>query len=145
MEPTKVGAPQADRPDIHRRDLDWVSDQIDGGDATLGKGEVKHRRAACRPAPRWPRSRRRRLQGVQLAVSAWREASYFSGAERAALALSEAMARLSDHAEAAPDEVWNNARKRFHERGLSALHVAVTNLFNRLDITTRQLAGAWAP
>lgn len=81
------------------------------------------------------------------AVSAWREAPYFSDAERAALALTEAMTRLSDRADAVPDEVWNEAKRHFDDRALSAvvMHVAVTNLFNRLNVTTRQPAGAWGP
>jgi AhpD family alkylhydroperoxidase len=81
------------------------------------------------------------------AVSAWREAPYFTDAERAALALSEAMTRLNDRADPVPDDIWNEAKKHFDDRALSALllHVAVTNLFNRLNVTTRQPAGAWAP
>jgi AhpD family alkylhydroperoxidase len=81
------------------------------------------------------------------AVSAWREAPYFTDAERSALALSEAMTRLSDRADAVPDEIWDDAKKHFDERALSALvlHIAVTNLFNRLNVTTRQIAGSWAP
>jgi AhpD family alkylhydroperoxidase len=81
------------------------------------------------------------------AVSAWREAPYFSDAERAALALSEAVTRLNDRADPVPDEVWTEAAKHFDERALSALvlHVAVTNLFNRLNVSTRQIAGAWGP
>jgi AhpD family alkylhydroperoxidase len=81
------------------------------------------------------------------AVTAWREAPYYSEAERAALALTEAMTRLSDRADPVPDEVWNAAKQHFEDRALSALvlHVAVTNLFNRLNVTTRQVAGVWGP
>lgn len=81
------------------------------------------------------------------AVSAWREAPYFTDAERAALALTEAMTRLSDRADPVPDDIWNEAKKYFDDRALSAvvMHVAVTNLFNRLNVTTRQPAGAWGP
>jgi len=76
-------------------------------------------------------------------VSAWREAPYFSDAERAALALAEAMTRLDDRADPVPDEVWNDAKKYFDERALSGLVVwiATTNFFNRLNVTTRQPAG----
>jgi len=79
-----------------------------------------------------------------LAVAAWREALYFSDAERAALALAEAMTRLSDRADPVPDQVWAEAAKHFDERALAGLvlSVAVTNLFNRLNVTTRQPAGA---
>ena len=79
-------------------------------------------------------------------VSAWREAPYFSDAERAAMALAEAMTRLGDRADPVPDEIWNEAKKHFDERALSGLvlWIATTNLFNRLNVTTRQPAGvAW--
>jgi AhpD family alkylhydroperoxidase len=43
------------------------------------------------------------------AVAAWREAPYFTDAERAALALTEAVTRLSDRSDAVSDEVWAEA------------------------------------
>jgi AhpD family alkylhydroperoxidase len=81
------------------------------------------------------------------AVAAWREAPYFTDAERAALALAEAATRLSDRADAVPDEVFEEAARHYDERGLAALilSVATTNLFNRLNVTTRQVAGCWIP
>ena len=77
-------------------------------------------------------------------VAAWREAPYFTDAERAALALTEAATRLADRADPVPDEIWEEARKHYDERGLAAiiLMIATTNLFNRLNATTRQIAGA---
>lgn len=77
------------------------------------------------------------------AVAAWREAPYFSDAERAALALAESATRLSDRADAVSDEVWDEAARHYDEPGLAAivLMIAVTNLFNRLNATTRQPAG----
>lgn len=77
------------------------------------------------------------------AVSAWREAPYFTDAERAALALSEAMTRLSDREDAVPDQIWNEAAKHYDEPALAALvlWIAITNLYNRLNVTTRQPAG----
>jgi AhpD family alkylhydroperoxidase len=77
------------------------------------------------------------------AVAAWRETSYFTDAERAALALSEAVTRLSDRPDPVPDEIWNEAARRFDEQGLAALLLAisVTNVFNRLNVSTRQVAG----
>ncbi|MGW7080226.1 carboxymuconolactone decarboxylase family protein [Streptomyces sp. NPDC054871] len=78
-------------------------------------------------------------------VAAWREAPYFTEAERAALELAEAATRLADSADAVNDEVWDAAATHFDEKQLAALvlMVGVTNLFNRLNATTRQIAGAW--
>jgi len=77
-------------------------------------------------------------------VAAWREAPYFTDAERAALALTEAATRLADRADPVPDEIWEEATKHYDEKGLAAiiLMIATTNLFNRLNATTRQIAGA---
>jgi len=79
------------------------------------------------------------------AVAAWREAPYFTEAERAALALAEAVTRLSDRADPVPDEIWDQAARHYDERGLAALilMIATTNFFNRLNVSTRQPAGAW--
>jgi len=78
-------------------------------------------------------------------VAAWREAPYFSDAERAALALAEAATRLADRPDPVPDQVWDAAAAHYDEKGMAAivLMIAVTNLFNRLNATTRQVAGAW--
>jgi AhpD family alkylhydroperoxidase len=78
-------------------------------------------------------------------VVAWREAPYYTDAERAALALAEAATRLADRPDPVPDEVWDAAADYFDEKGMAAIIVmiAVTNLFNRLNATTRQVAGAW--
>ena len=77
------------------------------------------------------------------AVAAWREAPYFSDAERAALALTEAVTRLADRADPVPDDIWDEAARNFDEKGLAAilLMIATTNLFNRLNAPTRQVAG----
>jgi AhpD family alkylhydroperoxidase len=78
-------------------------------------------------------------------VAAWRETPYFSPAERAALELAEAATRLADRADAVNDEVWDAAATHFDEKQLAAivLMIGVTNMFNRLNATTRQIAGAW--
>jgi alkylhydroperoxidase family enzyme len=78
-------------------------------------------------------------------VAAWREAPYFSDAERAALALTEAVTRLSDQADPVPDGIWDEAAQHYDERGLSALllMIATTNVYNRLNVPTRQVAGSW--
>jgi len=77
------------------------------------------------------------------AVAAWREAPYFTEAERAALALAEAVTRLADRADPVPDEIWEEARRHYDEKGLAAiiLMIAMTNFFNRVNVTVRQVAG----
>jgi AhpD family alkylhydroperoxidase len=77
-------------------------------------------------------------------AAAWREAPCFNDAERAALALAEAMTRLSDRDDPVPDEVWNAAAKHYDTQALAALilWIATNNLYNRIDVTTRQPAGA---
>ncbi|MCA1669107.1 MAG: carboxymuconolactone decarboxylase family protein [Thermomicrobia bacterium] len=79
------------------------------------------------------------------AVVAWRETPYFTDAERAALALAESATRLADRADPVPDTIWEEAARHYDEQGLAAivLMIATTNLFNRLNVTTRQVAGAW--
>ncbi|AIC30370.1 carboxymuconolactone decarboxylase protein (plasmid) [Rhizobium etli bv. mimosae str. IE4771] len=81
------------------------------------------------------------------AVSAWRDTPYFSDAERAALALTEAVTRTSDRADPVPDEIWDEATRHYDGRSLAALVVAIANInvWNRLNIATRQIAGAWKP
>jgi AhpD family alkylhydroperoxidase len=78
-------------------------------------------------------------------VAAWREAPYSTDAERAALALAEHATRLADQADAVPDAVWEEAAQHYDEQGLASLvlMIAVTNLFNRINAATRQIAGAW--
>jgi AhpD family alkylhydroperoxidase len=77
------------------------------------------------------------------AVAAWRETDLFTEAERAALALAESMTRLADRTDPIPDEVWDEAAKHFDETQLAGLvlWVATTNLFNRINVATRQGAG----
>lgn len=78
------------------------------------------------------------------AVAAWREAPYFSDAERAALALTEAATRLSDRADPVPDEIWEGAARHYKEPALAALviEIAVINVWNRFNVITKQLAGS---
>jgi AhpD family alkylhydroperoxidase len=80
------------------------------------------------------------------ASAAWRDAPYFTDAERAALALSEAITRVADREDPVPDEIWNEAAKHYDQRALSALilSIALINVWNRLNVATRQVAGEWA-
>jgi AhpD family alkylhydroperoxidase len=78
-------------------------------------------------------------------VAAWREAPYFSDAERAALALAEAATRLADRPDPVPDEIWEEAARHYDEPQLAALVVAIAaiNAWNRVNATTRQISGEW--
>ena len=79
------------------------------------------------------------------AVAVWREAPFFTDAERAALALTESVTRLADRsADAVSDELWDEVADHFDEKQLSAiiLMIATTNLFNRLNATVKEPAGA---
>jgi len=78
------------------------------------------------------------------AVAAWRETPYFTDAERAALALTEAVTRLADRIDPVPDAIWDEAAQHFDEQGLAALllMIATTNLFNHLNVPIRQAAGS---
>lgn len=79
------------------------------------------------------------------AVSAWRDAPYFTDAERAALALAEAVTRLSDRPDPVSDDVWSEAARLYDEQQLAALliRIALLNVWNRLNVSTRQVAGEW--
>ena len=80
-------------------------------------------------------------------VAAWREAPYFTDAERAALALTEAVTRLADRPDPVPDEIWNEATRHYDEKELAALvlSIAMINVWNRVNVATRQIAGNWKP
>ena len=80
------------------------------------------------------------------AVAAWREAPYFTDAERAALALTEAVTRLSDRTDPVPDAIWDEAARHYDEQALAALilSISATNVWNRLNATTRQIAGEYS-
>ena len=78
------------------------------------------------------------------AVAAWREAPYFTDAERAALALAEAVTRLADQSDPVPDAIWDEAAKYYDDKGLAALilWIGTTNLFNRVNRSIKQPAGS---
>jgi AhpD family alkylhydroperoxidase len=78
-------------------------------------------------------------------LAAWKDAPYFTDAERAALALAEAGTRLSDQSDPVPDAVFAEAAKHYDERALAALIVGIAaiNTWNRLNVLTGQVAGEW--
>ena len=71
------------------------------------------------------------------AVAAWRDAPYFT----------EAVTRIADHANAVSDEIWAEAGRHYDEQGLAALLIAISaiNVWNRLNVATRQVTGEWKP
>lgn len=80
------------------------------------------------------------------AVAAWRDTPYFDDAERAALALTEAVTRLNDRDEAVSDAIWDEAAHHYDEKALAGLVLAIANInvWNRLNVATRQIAaGDW--
>jgi AhpD family alkylhydroperoxidase len=80
-------------------------------------------------------------------VAAWREATVFTEAERAALELTEQGTRIADAAGGVTDEAWANAAKHYDEDQLAALvlRIALINTWNRLNVITRQPAGDYQP
>jgi AhpD family alkylhydroperoxidase len=78
-------------------------------------------------------------------VAAWRDAPWFEDAERAALALTEAVTRVADRPESVTDDIWADAAKHYDETQLGGLlvEIAAINVWNRLNVATRAVAGAW--
>jgi AhpD family alkylhydroperoxidase len=121
-----AGVPQETLELAHLR-----ASQINGCSACVDAGARSARKAGVTDERLW-------------AVAAWREAPYFSDAERAALALAEAVTRLGDRSgDAVPDELWDEVADHFDEQQLAGLilWIATTNLFNRLNATIKEPAG----
>ena len=80
-------------------------------------------------------------------VAAWREATVFTDAERAALELTEQGTRIADGAGGVTDEAWANAAKYYDSDQLAALvcTIAVINAYNRLNVICRNLGGDYQP
>ncbi|PPK68452.1 carboxymuconolactone decarboxylase family protein [Actinokineospora auranticolor] len=78
-------------------------------------------------------------------VAAWREAPYFTEAERVALELTEVLTRLADHPDPVTDELWARAQEHYDEQAISALVLAIANIntWNRVNAAIRQVAGSW--
>ena len=80
-------------------------------------------------------------------IAAWREATVFTEAERAALELTEQGTRIADAAGGVTDEAWANAAKHYDDDQLAALVslIALINVYNRMNVITRQPAGSYQP
>ncbi len=94
-------------------------------------------------------SRELRMAGERdariFSVAAWRESPYYTDAERAALALTEAATRLADRPDAVTDELWDDVATHYDEPQLAGLVLAISaiNTWNRLNAVTRQVSGEW--
>ena len=79
-------------------------------------------------------------------VAAWREATVYTEAERAALELAEQATRIADTT-GVSDEVWAGAAKHFDEEQLTTLvaDISIINAFNRANVITRQPTGFYQP
>jgi AhpD family alkylhydroperoxidase len=80
-------------------------------------------------------------------VAAWREATVFTDAERAALELAEQGTRIADAAGGVTDEAWANAAKHYDDDQLATLVslIALINTYNRMNVIVRQPAGDYQP
>ncbi|GAA3583137.1 carboxymuconolactone decarboxylase family protein [Amycolatopsis ultiminotia] len=80
-------------------------------------------------------------------VAAWREATVFTEAERAALAFTEEGTRLADHHHGVSDETWSRVREHYDDDQLAALIalVALINAANRMNVIVRTPAGSYQP
>jgi AhpD family alkylhydroperoxidase len=80
-------------------------------------------------------------------IAAWRDATVFTEAERAALELTEQGTRVADAAGGVTDDAWALAAKHYDDDQLGALVslIALINTYNRLNIITRQPAGNYQP
>jgi alkylhydroperoxidase family enzyme len=78
-------------------------------------------------------------------VATWRDQTCFTDAERAALALGEAATRIGDSEDPVPDEIWDEAARHYNEQELGALvlHIGLVNLWNRVNVATRQEPVDW--
>lgn len=80
-----------------------------------------------------------------ISVAAWRHTPYFTDAERAALALTEVLTRISDREDPVSDAIWDEAASHYDELALSALvvQIGLINAINRVNASVRQVAGSW--
>jgi AhpD family alkylhydroperoxidase len=78
-------------------------------------------------------------------VAAWRDNPCFDESERAALALTEVVTRMSDRPDPVPDSIWEEASRHYNEKELAGLLLAIANInvWNRLNVAVRQVVGYW--
>ncbi|OLT37991.1 alkylhydroperoxidase [Actinomadura sp. CNU-125] len=86
------------------------------------------------------------------AVASWRDAPYFTGAERAALALVEAVLTPNAGGERVPDDLYAEASGHYGDKALATLAMAIgqVGFFTPLALIGRPLPGAapaeqWRP
>ncbi|NUS42259.1 MAG: carboxymuconolactone decarboxylase family protein [Mycobacteriaceae bacterium] len=85
---------------------------------------------------------------VRLHLAAvWREATVFTDAERAALALSEEATRIADAAPGVSDETWAQVRKHYDDDQIAALVclIGLINAANRMNIIAGTQGGSYQP
>jgi AhpD family alkylhydroperoxidase len=77
------------------------------------------------------------------AVASWRDAPYFTDAERVALALVEAVLTQNPYGERVPDELYAEATRQFDDKALATLIMAIgqVNFFIPLALIGKPLAG----
>jgi AhpD family alkylhydroperoxidase len=80
-------------------------------------------------------------------VAAWRESTVFTGAERAALALTEEGTRIADAHPGVSDETWAKVREHYDDDQIAALVslIAMINANNRLNVIVRNPGGSYQP
>lgn len=78
-------------------------------------------------------------------VAAWRDTPFFTDAERAALALTEAITCIADNSAGVPDDSWDEAAAHFADEELAALVTAIAsvNAWNRINVAARLIAGSF--
>ncbi|MDU0205948.1 MULTISPECIES: carboxymuconolactone decarboxylase family protein [Paenibacillus] len=78
-------------------------------------------------------------------LNAWREAPFYTPSERAALALTEAVTRISNAG--VPDDLYDQVRRHFDEEQYVDLIMAINaiNSWNRMAISTGMVPGDYQP
>jgi AhpD family alkylhydroperoxidase len=78
-------------------------------------------------------------------LSAWRECPYYTEAERAALAYTEAVTKIPQTE--VTDEVFNELSKHFDKAQIADITMAILaiNSWNRLNVAFRTIPGGYKP